>query len=143
MLHDRAYSRSGRCIHCPCCPSYKNFALPIACFIAAQDCKAYHCLTVLVTACSTLRVPNSQLGWCRDDLLKAVEEHQVIIIVGETGSGKTTQIPQVRGEGQATRLCPHPSPNSKSPPPVGCQGRPWRILTCAFLEVSTETACLH
>ncbi|PRW59127.1 pre-mRNA-splicing factor ATP-dependent RNA helicase DHX16 isoform A [Chlorella sorokiniana] len=30
----------------------------------------------------------------RDDLLKAVEEHQVIIIVGETGSGKTTQIPQ-------------------------------------------------
>jgi hypothetical protein len=31
-----------------------------------------------------------------DDLLKAVEEHQVIIIVGETGSGKTTQIPQVR-----------------------------------------------
>lgn len=31
----------------------------------------------------------------RDDLLKAVEEHQVIIIVGETGSGKTTQIPQV------------------------------------------------
>ena len=34
---------------------------------------------------------------CRDDLLKAVEEHQVIIIVGETGSGKTTQIPQVGG----------------------------------------------
>lgn len=30
----------------------------------------------------------------RDELLKAVEEHQIIIIVGETGSGKTTQIPQ-------------------------------------------------
>jgi len=30
----------------------------------------------------------------RDSLLQAVEEHQVIIIVGETGSGKTTQIPQ-------------------------------------------------
>ena len=30
----------------------------------------------------------------REDLLRAVEEHQVIIIVGETGSGKTTQIPQ-------------------------------------------------
>lgn len=30
----------------------------------------------------------------RDPLLRAVEEHQVIIIVGETGSGKTTQIPQ-------------------------------------------------
>lgn len=35
------------------------------------------------------------LAFDRDDLLKAVEEHQVIIIVGETGSGKTTQIPQV------------------------------------------------
>ncbi|EFN51356.1 hypothetical protein CHLNCDRAFT_59259 [Chlorella variabilis] len=30
----------------------------------------------------------------RADLLRAVEAHQVIIIVGETGSGKTTQIPQ-------------------------------------------------
>ncbi|KAH6791403.1 RNA helicase family protein [Perilla frutescens var. frutescens] len=30
----------------------------------------------------------------REQLLKAVDEHQVIVIVGETGSGKTTQIPQ-------------------------------------------------
>ena len=30
----------------------------------------------------------------RDSLLEAIAEHQVIIIVGETGSGKTTQIPQ-------------------------------------------------
>uniref|UniRef100_A0ACD5TAK0 Uncharacterized protein n=1 Tax=Avena sativa TaxID=4498 RepID=A0ACD5TAK0_AVESA len=30
----------------------------------------------------------------KDDLLKAIEEYQVLIIVGETGSGKTTQIPQ-------------------------------------------------
>jgi len=30
----------------------------------------------------------------RDDLLKAVRAHQILIIVGETGSGKTTQIPQ-------------------------------------------------
>lgn len=30
----------------------------------------------------------------RDDLLAAVKEYQVLIIVGETGSGKTTQIPQ-------------------------------------------------
>ena len=30
----------------------------------------------------------------RDDLLAAVDEHQVVVIVGETGSGKTTQIPQ-------------------------------------------------
>ncbi len=30
----------------------------------------------------------------RYDLLKAIRDHQVIIIVGETGSGKTTQVPQ-------------------------------------------------
>ena len=30
----------------------------------------------------------------RDELIKAVHEHQVLIIVGSTGSGKTTQIPQ-------------------------------------------------
>lgn len=31
----------------------------------------------------------------RDDLIAAIREHQVLIIEGETGSGKTTQLPQV------------------------------------------------
>ncbi|XP_059474905.1 pre-mRNA-splicing factor ATP-dependent RNA helicase DHX16 [Neocloeon triangulifer] len=30
----------------------------------------------------------------RDDLIQAIKDHQVLIIEGETGSGKTTQIPQ-------------------------------------------------
>lgn len=30
----------------------------------------------------------------REDFLKAMEEHQVLVLVGETGSGKTTQLPQ-------------------------------------------------
>lgn len=30
----------------------------------------------------------------RDALLQAIADHQVLIIEGETGSGKTTQIPQ-------------------------------------------------
>ncbi len=31
----------------------------------------------------------------RDDLKKAIQENQVVIVCGETGSGKTTQLPQI------------------------------------------------
>ncbi|KAJ6504155.1 P-loop containing nucleoside triphosphate hydrolase protein [Mycena vitilis] len=31
---------------------------------------------------------------CRDELLQAIQQHQVLIVVAETGSGKTTQLPQ-------------------------------------------------
>ena len=30
----------------------------------------------------------------RDDILAAIRDQQILIIVGETGSGKTTQVPQ-------------------------------------------------
>ncbi|KAK3028026.1 hypothetical protein RJ639_038747 [Escallonia herrerae] len=39
----------------------------------------------------------------RDALLQAVHDHQVLVIVGETGSGKTTQIPQYLHEGGYTK----------------------------------------
>ncbi|EOA36424.1 hypothetical protein CARUB_v10010941mg [Capsella rubella] len=39
----------------------------------------------------------------REQLLKAVEEHQVLVIVGDTGSGKTTQIPQYLHEAGYTK----------------------------------------
>ncbi|HEY4996527.1 MAG TPA: ATP-dependent RNA helicase HrpA, partial [Solirubrobacteraceae bacterium] len=31
----------------------------------------------------------------RDDLLAAIDEHQVVVVAGETGSGKTTQLPKL------------------------------------------------
>lgn len=31
----------------------------------------------------------------RDDIARAIREHQIVIIAGETGSGKTTQIPKI------------------------------------------------
>jgi ATP-dependent helicase HrpA len=31
----------------------------------------------------------------RDDLLEAIREHQVVVVAGETGSGKTTQLPKL------------------------------------------------
>ncbi|KAI3899826.1 hypothetical protein MKW92_006592 [Papaver armeniacum] len=39
----------------------------------------------------------------REELLKSIEEHQVLVIVGETGSGKTTQIPQYLHEAGFTK----------------------------------------
>ncbi|KAK2441771.1 pre-mRNA-splicing factor ATP-dependent RNA helicase DEAH1 [Trifolium repens] len=39
----------------------------------------------------------------RDELLQAVQDHQVLVIVGETGSGKTTQIPQYLHEAGYTK----------------------------------------
>jgi len=31
----------------------------------------------------------------KDDILKAIRDHQVVIVAGETGSGKTTQLPKI------------------------------------------------
>lgn len=39
----------------------------------------------------------------REELLQAVNDHQIIVIVGETGSGKTTQIPQYLHEAGFTK----------------------------------------
>ncbi|SIO94034.1 ATP-dependent RNA helicase HrpB [Vibrio spartinae] len=34
----------------------------------------------------------------RDDIAQAIEKHQVVIVAGETGSGKTTQLPKICAE---------------------------------------------
>ncbi|KAF3635848.1 hypothetical protein FXO38_24444 [Capsicum annuum] len=39
----------------------------------------------------------------KDDLLQAINDHQVLVIVGETGSGKTTQRPQYLHEAGYTK----------------------------------------
>lgn len=44
----------------------------------------------------------------REDLLAAINEHQVLVIEGETGSGKTTQIPQYLMEEVSPTTAPHP-----------------------------------
>ena len=46
---------------------------------------------------STLRIqyPDLPVSARRDDILAALQQHRVLILCGETGSGKTTQIPKM------------------------------------------------
>ena len=51
----------------------------------------------------------------RDDIAAAIRDHQVVIVAGETGSGKTTQLPKIclelgRGGGDGGRLIGHTQP---------------------------------
>ncbi|MFG2006072.1 ATP-dependent RNA helicase HrpA [Spirillospora sp. NPDC048911] len=39
--------------------------------------------------------PELPVSQKRDDLLAAIRDHQVVIVAGETGSGKTTQLPKI------------------------------------------------
>lgn len=41
---------------------------------------------------------NLPVAACRSQLSKAIQTHQVVIVAGETGSGKTTQIPKICAE---------------------------------------------
>ena len=43
----------------------------------------------------------------RDEIMRAIAENQVVVIAGETGSGKTTQLPKMcleLGRGRATGM---------------------------------------
>ncbi|MBT9503212.1 MAG: ATP-dependent RNA helicase HrpA [Burkholderiaceae bacterium] len=51
----------------------------------------------------------------REDIARAMSEHQVIIVCGETGSGKTTQLPKIalalgRGQANTGKLIGHTQP---------------------------------
>src|SRR6187401_691879 len=39
--------------------------------------------------------PELPVSQRKDDLMAAIRDHQVVVVAGETGSGKTTQIPKI------------------------------------------------
>ena len=51
----------------------------------------------------------------RDEIAQALQQHQVVIVCGETGSGKTTQLPKIalqlgRGKANTGKLIGHTQP---------------------------------
>ena len=50
---------------------------------------------VVVHRCRLLRFPKIYPFRVREEIARAIESHQVVIVSGETGSGKTTQLPKI------------------------------------------------
>lgn len=76
----------------------------------------------------------------RDSFLEIVQAHPVVIVIGETGSGKSTQIPQYLYEAGFSIWQPSPSPKHEtresSPALIGCT-QPRRV---AAISVSQRVA---
>ena len=45
-----------------------------------------------------IKYPDLPVAKRRDEIIDAMRKHQVVIVVGETGSGKTTQLPKMACE---------------------------------------------
>lgn len=73
----------------------------------------------------------------RESFLKSIDQNQVLIVVGETGSGKTTQLPQFLYEEGYSK-----SKNSNTPLKIGCT-QPRRVAaTSVATRVAEEVGCV-
>ncbi|MFI6862286.1 ATP-dependent RNA helicase HrpA [Streptomyces sp. NPDC050421] len=64
--------------------------------IAAQATKAAGRLALRAGRMPVLSYPEQlPVSQKKDEILQAIRDHQVVIVAGETGSGKTTQIPKI------------------------------------------------
>ncbi|MER7725145.1 ATP-dependent RNA helicase HrpA [Streptomyces sp. NPDC096323] len=64
--------------------------------IAAQATKAAGRLALRAGRMPVLSYPEQlPVSQKKDEILEAIRDHQVVIVAGETGSGKTTQIPKI------------------------------------------------
>ncbi|WP_327709866.1 ATP-dependent RNA helicase HrpA [Streptomyces sp. NBC_00464] len=64
--------------------------------IAAQATKAAGRLALRAGRAPALSYPEQlPVSQKKDEILEAIRDHQVVIVAGETGSGKTTQIPKI------------------------------------------------
>ncbi|MER5852371.1 ATP-dependent RNA helicase HrpA [Streptomyces sp. NPDC002012] len=64
--------------------------------IATEAGKAAERLALRATRMPALSYPQQlPVSQKKDEILEAIRDHQVVIVAGETGSGKTTQIPKI------------------------------------------------
>ncbi|ROT33201.1 ATP-dependent RNA helicase HrpA [Micromonospora sp. HM5-17] len=69
---------------------------PILAEIAAEVARAEERLARRRAAVPVITYPDDlPVSERKDDLLAAIRDHQVVIVAGETGSGKTTQLPKI------------------------------------------------
>ena len=63
--------------------------------IAEQVAAAEGLVATRTAAVPTITYPDLPVSERRDDIARAINDHQVVIVAGETGSGKTTQLPKI------------------------------------------------
>jgi ATP-dependent helicase HrpA len=63
--------------------------------IAEQFAAAEALVATRIAAVPAITYPDLPVSERRDDIAKAISENQVVVIAGETGSGKTTQLPKI------------------------------------------------
>jgi ATP-dependent RNA helicase HrpA len=63
--------------------------------IAEQIAAAEALVANRIAALPTITYPDLPVSDRRDGIAKAIAEHQVVVVAGETGSGKTTQLPKI------------------------------------------------
>lgn len=63
--------------------------------LAEQISAAEGLIATRLAAVPTIRYPDLPVSDRRDEIAKAIVENQVVVVAGETGSGKTTQLPKI------------------------------------------------
>ena len=76
--------------------------------------------------------PNLPVSGARDEVISALKDHQVVVVVGDTGSGKTTQLPKM-----ALEYLSENSAGSKFNQLVGCT-QPRRIAAASVAKRVAE-----
>lgn len=63
--------------------------------LSEQIAAAEAVVATRLAAVPTITYPELPVSERRDEIARAINEHQVVIVAGETGSGKTTQLPKI------------------------------------------------